>query len=188
MCADCLSSVVCEHTRNHSFPVCGSKAVYDRLAAYEDTGLTPEEIVELRKQRHGMTHTRLHSIWRSMRQRCNSPQNKDYKNYGARGITICKEWDSFPAFYDWAMANGYADNLTLDRENNDKGYTPENCRWITNQAQQWNKRCKKITFNGETHTVEEWSKIIGVSNSCIRDRLNRNLPVEKVLMPKGGAL
>jgi hypothetical protein len=155
-----------------------------RLAAYEDTGLTPEEIIELRKHKHGLTHTRLYSIWRSMRQRCFSTQNKDFKNYGARGITICREWDNFLNFYNWAIANGYSDNLSIDRIDVNGNYCPKNCRWTNNSVQSKNRRFTQISFNGETHTIEEWSKIIGISNSGIRYRIQQNFPIEQILSPK----
>lgn len=168
------------------------EAALSRLAEYEAIGLSPDEIKalikecqELRKRKHGLTHTRLYKIWKSMRQRCNSSQHKDFSYYGGRGIRICTEWDDFKVFYDWAMASGYADNLSIDRINNDGNYEPLNCRWVTHSVQQRNKRCKTITFNGETHTIEEWAKIIGVSNDCIRYRLNKKLPTEAVLAPRG---
>jgi hypothetical protein len=80
-----------------------------------------------------------------MRQRCNNPQNKDFGYYGGRGITICTEWlDDFANFQEWAMANGYRDDLTLDRINPDGNYGPENCRWATRAEQSRNRRfCKK---------------------------------------------
>lgn len=184
MCAYCAVNAECQHFRDHTFPVCGSKAVYDRLATYEDIGLMPEQIIELRKRKHGLTHTRLYTIWSSMRQRCNSPQYKSFKDYGGRGIKICEEWDDFQSFYDWAMANGYADDLSIDRIDNDGNYEPSNCQWIALKDQQGNRRCAKLTLNNETHTIEEWAEILGVSNSCIRERLKRNLPMEDVLAPK----
>lgn len=145
-----------------------------------------EENHNLRMHKHGMTRTRLHRIWCSMRQRCNSENHKDYKFYGARGISICNEWDEFKRFYDWSVSNGYSDELTLDRIDNDGNYCPENCRWTDMKTQSKNKRCTKLTFNGETHTIAEWSEIIGVSNSAIRERLAKGLPMHEVLAPKGG--
>lgn len=166
------------------------KEIIKRLAAYEDTGLTPEEIIKLKGHKHGLTHTRLYTIWKSMRQRCFSKQHKDFKRYGGRGITICEEWkNSFQAFYDWALAHGYADNLSIDRIDNDGNYCPENCQWADSATQAKNRRFAHITYNGETHTIEEWSKITGISNSGIRYRIQQNYPVEKILAPakKGGA-
>ncbi len=97
------------------------------------------------KDSHGKSRTRLYSIWRSMKARCLNENHKHFQNYGNRGITICEEWqNNFRAFYDWAMSNGYSDELTLDRKDNDKGYSPENCRWATWHEQRINqRRCKK---------------------------------------------
>lgn len=78
---------------------------------------------------HGCTHTRLFSIWHNMKSRCYYTKGKDYKDYGARGITVCAEWlHDFAAFRDWAMTHGYRDDLSIDRIDNDKGYSLENCR------------------------------------------------------------
>lgn len=85
--------------------------------------------------------TRLFDCWRGMRQRCRNPNTKVYKWYGGRGITICQEWlDSYVTFRDWALAHGYADNLTLDRINPDGNYCPENCRWLTQSENKPRKR------------------------------------------------
>lgn len=97
-----------------------------------------------RNYRHGKKHTRLYRIWNSMKQRCGNPNAHAYANYGGRGITVCDEWiDDFSAFYNWAMQNGYSDKLTIDRKNNDKGYSPDNCRWATMKEQQNNRRNNK---------------------------------------------
>lgn len=119
------------------------------------------------------TKSRLYSIWIHMKSRCNNPKHDAYKNYGGRGIKICSEWvNDFMAFKDWALNNGYADSLTLDRIDNNKGYAPDNCRWATNEEQASNKRNNHyITVDGITKTVSQWEKELGLSYGTIYHRL-----------------
>lgn len=125
--------------------------------------------------KHGGKGTRLYRIWQQMKNRCHNPNTPRFPDYGGRGITVCEEWkDDFQTFYDWAMANGYEDHLTIDRIDNDKGYSPENCRWATDLQQANNSRhCHMITWNGETHSLSEWSRILDISRGCLNNRLLR---------------
>ena len=94
---------------------------------------------------HGKRKTRLYGVWSDMKTRCYNPKTHNYQRYGGRGITVCDEWlNDFQAFYDWAMANGYDENApymkcTIDRIDNDKGYSPDNCRWVDVATQNKNK-------------------------------------------------
>ncbi len=94
---------------------------------------------------HNMSSSRLYVVWSAMKQRCYNPSHRAYKRYGGRGISVCDEWlHDFQAFYDWAIANGYDENAafqqcTIDRIDNDKGYTPDNCRWVDVKTQNNNK-------------------------------------------------
>ena len=89
--------------------------------------------------KHGESNTKLFNVWASMRQRVLNPNNKGYKDYGGRGVTICNEWLEFTPFRDWALNNGYADNLVIDRENPDGNYEPSNCRFLTMTESNRNK-------------------------------------------------
>lgn len=90
---------------------------------------------------HGEHDSRLYKIFYNMKNRCNLESMINYKDYGGRGITVCQEWqDSFEAFRDWAMANGYEEHLTIDRKDNDGNYEPDNCRWVTQTVQSRNTR------------------------------------------------
>ena len=109
-----------------------------------------------------------------MKQRCYNPNSNSYHNYGGRGITICNEWLNDPTtFFKWALDNGYSDNLTIDRKDNDKGYSPENCQWTNEIAQHNNtRRNRYIEYKGELHTLAEWCRILNLNYSTIKTRLN----------------
>lgn len=136
------------------------------------------------RKSHGKQPARLYRIWSNMKNRCTNPNADNYSFYGGRGITVCDEWgDDFITFRDWAFANGYADNLTLDRINNDGNYCPENCRWETHLHQCNNtRRNHLLTFRGETHTISEWARIVGMKVDTLERRINAyGWPVEKAL-------
>ena len=132
---------------------------------------------------HGKTGTRIHDTWRSMKRRCYTKSHKEYERYGGRGITVCDEWkDKFECFYEWAMQNGYNDNLTIDRINVNGNYEPSNCRWITIKEQQNNRRNNHyITYNGETLTAIQFAKKYNMNNSTLITRLNRGWSIEKIM-------
>ena len=94
---------------------------------------------------HGLTKSRLHLIWSGMKARCNNPKANGYMQYGGKGVTVCDEWThDFKTFYDWATANGYADNLTIDRIDVNGNYEPSNCRWVSWKVQENNRSNNRI--------------------------------------------
>jgi len=127
------------------------------------------------RRTHGGSGSRLYVIWNAMKQRCFNANSPEYHLYGGRGITVCDEWrNSFEVFRDWALANGYRENLTIDRKDNDKGYCPDNCRWATAMQQANNTRkTRLLTYKGETRSVSEWARILGIRQSTLNMRLNK---------------
>lgn len=133
--------------------------------------------------KHGMHKSRLYNIYHKMISRCYTVENKDYKRYGGKGITVCEEWwESFENFQIWAMNNGYSEKLTIDRIDNLKGYTPDNCRWATHKTQQNNRTNNhRLTYDGKTHTLSEWEDITGINQDALYARLKLGWGVEKTL-------
>lgn len=127
------------------------------------------------KYTHGKSNTRLYGIWTGMKTRCYDKRCAKYYRYGARGISLCDDWArDFSTFYDWAVANGYSDNLTIDRIDNDGNYCPENCRWITAAEQAANKSTNhRVSHAGQTHTIAEWARITGLDRALLKDRIVR---------------
>lgn len=125
-----------------------------------------------KKSKHGMSYTRLYRIWDNIRARATREHNTYYQNYGGRGVTLCPEWQSFIPFRDWALANGYRDDLTIERIDNDGPYTPSNCRWATRYEQDRNKRSNVwIDYNGERICQQDLARRLGVHYSTIYHRL-----------------
>ena len=131
---------------------------------------------------HGRSKEKLseHGIWALMRRRCNNPKDKRYADYGGRGITVCARWDSFENFL--ADMGPMPDGTSLERRNNDLGYSPDNCKWATRKEQQRNRRTNRlVTFRGETKTIVEWSELLGIAENAIRTRLDRGWSVDDAL-------
>lgn len=145
-----------------------------------------------------MSSERLQNIYVNLKQRCYNPKSTFYKNYGGRGITVCNEWlnsemydgrstKGWIAFKNWALSNGYADNLTIDRIDNSKGYCPENCHWVTMRTQQNNRRSNRlITYKGKTQSLANWCRELNLNYGTIKCRIRRNWTVEKAFETKSG--
>lgn len=133
--------------------------------------------------KHGMYKSRLYNIWRGMLKRCYSTTSKDYKRYGARGIKIDDAWkENFINFYNWAINNGYKDNLSIDRIDSNLSYLPSNCRWVNSEKQANNRSSNQlITYNGETHNITEWANKLNIKRHVIYQRLKANWSIEKAL-------
>jgi len=141
------------------------------------------------RKTHGSSKTRLYAIWGGMIQRCYNPNKKKHKkDYQDRGITVCPEWHNFEAFMDWALANGYSENLSIERIDNNKGYSPDNCKWADNKTQANNRRmCVNITFNGITQTIAQWAEEIGMKYHVLYQRLLKGWDIESALLTPVGS-
>lgn len=159
---------------------CGNETTITYQSLHKDVACkdcTYKDISQ--KKRVKTDRERLYIVWHSIKNR-----TKHNECYTRKGIAVCKEWiDSFESFYEWSMANGYRQGLTIDRIDNFGDYRPDNCRWTTSKVQSMNREVTvHLTYNGETHTVPEWSEITGISEKNIRQRIN------KCKMPVGMAL
>lgn len=125
---------------------------------------------------HKMSGTRMYNIWVGLKGRCNNPNDPRYDRYGGRGISVCDEWNtSFQSFYDWAINNGYSDDLTIDRIDNDGNYEPTNCKWSTNKEQCNNRATNiNIKIGNATKTLTEWCEIFDVDVARTMARYHRD--------------
>ena len=134
---------------------------------------------------------RLYHIWLGMRERCNNPNHGQYPRYGGKGIKVCADWEEYASFREWALSNGYSDDLTLDRRDNNVGYSPENCRWATRKEQANNRSSNHLlSLNGESHNIEWWAAKTGLPRTTIDKRIARGWDDYKILttplLTKGG--
>ena len=185
--------IICEYGRNKSGGAmflckcdCGNIRVVDgrsiRSGSSKNCGCKRNaetaRRIKVISTKHGGKKERLYGIWRGMLDRCNNPKSPFYYRYGGRGIFVCNEWqESYASFRGWAVSSGYNKDAsrgecTIDRINNDDGYTPNNCRWIT-LKQQCNNRSTNhlIEHNGVIHTLTEWSEITGIRKDTLRRRI-----------------
>lgn len=145
-------------------------------------GCLQNKTVKAVMTKHDGCGTRIYSIWTGMMRRCYEPKFINYKFYGGRGITVCDEWHDFATFRN-DTKNGYADNLTLDRIDNNIGYWKSNVRWIEQKEQKRNMRSNRLyEYNGETKCIAEWAEKLNINESFLRARLNRGMSVEDAIL------
>ena len=150
----------------------------DRVREYFNTHQVPIK--------HGHSYEPLFNTWYLIKYRCENPSCKAFHNYGGRGITVCDEWSNgstgYENFRDWALSHGYEKGLTIDRIDNDAGYSPDNCRWVDNMTQANNKRDNHfVTYNGETKTIAEWARVIGMDYKVLHSRFQNGWDAERAL-------
>lgn len=139
----------------------------------QSCGCLQKEIASNANTVHGLSHTRLYNIYTLMVERCNNPLDVNYQNYGGRGIKVCKDWlNDRASFFEWAIKNGYSDQLTIDRKDNNAGYCPDNCRWATRKEQNRNKRNNiLLTVNGKTQVLSDWARETGIDRKTLSHRV-----------------
>jgi hypothetical protein len=132
---------------------------------------------------HGQSDTNLFHVWNGIKQRCLNPRSQAFNNYGGRGIKVCDEWrEDFQAFHDWAIKNGYRLGREIDRIDNDGDYEPGNCRWVTSQTNNNNRRSNTLVeIGGKTHTISEWSRITGIPRSTLQKRISSGKTPDEIL-------
>lgn len=159
---------------------CGNEAIIDgssvRNGLIKSCGCYHSECATklcISRRVHGEEPQRLYNIWCGMKGRCNNPNAPKYPRYGARGIKVCKEWVSdFTAFRDWALSHGYADNLSIDRIDNDGNYEPGNCRWVTNKQQSRNRSTNHmIEYQGKNISLMEYAEKTGMNYNTLKERI-----------------
>ena len=159
---------------------CGNEFIAEsyklRTGYTRSCGCLRAETLRKRATTHGTTaggqKNRLYFIWKSMRMRCNCQSDKAYKNYGGRGIKVCDEWNDYLVFKSWSLNNGYSDDLTIERININKGYSPDNCKWIPLKDQCLNKQNTIwVVYKGQRKPLKVWCGELGLKYEKITQRL-----------------
>ena len=135
------------------------------------------------KKEHKTTDSAVYNTWIKMRNRCNNPNDPAYKDYGKRGIKVCSKWEDFNKFEKWCFENGYQKGMSLDRVNNNKGYSPDNCRFTDAKTQANNRRsCKIYEYKGKTQDLQEWCEELNLNYKRMHNRIYKlNWSFEKAV-------
>lgn len=134
--------------------------------------------------KHGMTGTKIHEVWKEMLRRCKDKNIKS-ASYKKNGISVCSDWKSAKSFIDWALSNGYAEGLQIDRRDNKLGYSPSNCRFVTPKENANNKEnTVYLEFKGERKNLNDWSISTGINKYTLYTRLSRGWSIDRVLTKK----
>lgn len=172
-----MKEVTLPHLRQGSVRSCGCLA---KEAASKRGCLSK---IGERAYKHGDSHhNHLYGVWGAMKRRCYNPHVAYYELYGGRGIEVCRQWHDYLSFKTWALSSGYRQGLTLDRINPDGNYEPSNCRWITIQEQQRNRRNNRYyEYHGKFYTVKEIAEMVGLKPRTIQGRIERGWIIDNVV-------
>jgi hypothetical protein len=172
--------------------LCRCECGTERLVAHGDLrngksrscGCLKRDLTIARNTTHGDSHhERLWRIWNNMKNRCSNPNIDTFHRYGGRGIKVCDEWEqSYESFREWSLSNGYTDNLSIDRIDNDGNYEPNNCRWVTSKIQSRNTvRNNRYSIENETRTLIEWCELHSINYRTVKSRLSRGWSFEDAI-------
>ncbi len=169
---------------------CGATGVYKgrnlTIGKTKSCGCWHEEVLRNPAKKHGHTSREKGvssewNAWKAMKQRCQNPNNRNWKRYGGRGITVCERWQDFVNFFQ-DMGKKPSPKLTIERVNNDGGYSKDNCIWASRSVQNRNtNRNKFVTFNGKSQTIKDWANEYGLVFNTLYFRILRGWPMEKAL-------
>lgn len=161
---------------------CGTEKVVSELSLVRGESKSCGCLHKNSMTSHNKAYTRIYRIWGHLKGRCLNKKHHAYKDYGGRGIAVCDEWLNFEPFYDWAMSNGYKEDLSIDRINVNGNYEPNNCRWVTIKEQNRNRRSNKlITYNNETHCIAEWAEIYNINRKKLEKDIRQGMSLEDAI-------
>lgn len=172
----------------HEHTIIDVRSSHLRNGLIQSCGCLRKEKTINRTETHGMTRTRLYRIWSNMKSRCYNENVPCFTRYGAEGKFVCSEWaDSFESFRDWSLTHGYRDDLTIERIDGNKGYTPDNCKWATLEEQANNKRNNHIVeVDGNKMTLAQFARKYGLKYKRVEKQINKDgYTADEILLQVG---